>query len=198
MDCCLYKRQSYQNAKTDSNRNFKNYHSGTSANKKINPFSYYKTNKIDNRRFYKAFIEKRILFIDHTKISIKFVGRDSIPTLIANKIRYYRYAEKNIVSQVDPPFFLYLISLFHIFIQYFQIKVFGGFMPFTAIFEKVPEGYIGYVEELPGANTQGVTLEETRENLKEAIQLVLEANRILAEDAIAGKEVIKETIEVMT
>jgi predicted RNase H-like HicB family nuclease len=49
-------------------------------------------------------------------------------------------------------------------------------MPFTPIFEKVPEGYIGYVEELPGANTQGATLEETRENLKEAIQLVLEAN----------------------
>jgi predicted RNase H-like HicB family nuclease len=71
-------------------------------------------------------------------------------------------------------------------------------MPFTAIFEKVPEGYIGYVEELPGANTQGATLEETRENLKEAIQLVLEANRILAEEAISGKEVIKETIEVIT
>ena len=71
-------------------------------------------------------------------------------------------------------------------------------MPFTAIIKKVPEGYIGYVEELPGANTQGATLEETRENLKEAIQLVLEANRILAEEALTGKEVIKETIEVIT
>jgi len=46
----------------------------------------------------------------------------------------------------------------------------------TAIFEKVPEGYIGYVQELPGANTQGKTIEETRENLKEAIDLILEAN----------------------
>jgi len=36
----------------------------------------------------------------------------------------------------------------------------------TAVFQKVPEGYIGYVEELPGANTQGETLEETRENLR--------------------------------
>jgi predicted RNase H-like HicB family nuclease len=45
----------------------------------------------------------------------------------------------------------------------------------------VPEGYVAFVEELPGANTQGDTLEEARENLKEAVQLVLEANRELAE-----------------
>lgn len=49
----------------------------------------------------------------------------------------------------------------------------------TAVFEKSPYGYIGYIEELPGANTQGKTYEETRENLKEAIQLVLESNRHL-------------------
>ncbi len=55
-------------------------------------------------------------------------------------------------------------------------------MQLTAIFQKVPEGYIGFVEELPDANTQGETLEETRENLLEAIALVLEANRILAEE----------------
>ncbi len=48
---------------------------------------------------------------------------------------------------------------------------------FTAIFEQAGEWWIGYVEELPGANTQGRTLEETRENLKEAVQLVIEANR---------------------
>ena len=42
-------------------------------------------------------------------------------------------------------------------------------MQFTAVFQQVPEGYIGFVEELPGANTQGVTLEEARENLKEAV-----------------------------
>ena len=41
----------------------------------------------------------------------------------------------------------------------------------TAVFQKVPEGYIGFVEELPGANTQGATLEEARENLREAVQL---------------------------
>ncbi len=51
----------------------------------------------------------------------------------------------------------------------------------TAVFEKVPEGYIGFVEELPGANTQGDTLEEARRNLEEAVLMVLEANRALSE-----------------
>jgi predicted RNase H-like HicB family nuclease len=51
----------------------------------------------------------------------------------------------------------------------------------TKVFQKVPEGYIGFVEELPGANTQGNTLEEARSNLEEAIELVLEANRLLAD-----------------
>lgn len=63
----------------------------------------------------------------------------------------------------------------------------------TAIFEKVPEGYIGYVEELPGANTQAKTLKETRENLKEAVELVIETNRQLIEEETKGKEVIKES-----
>jgi predicted RNase H-like HicB family nuclease len=53
----------------------------------------------------------------------------------------------------------------------------GIAMNFTAIFEKVQEGYIGFVEELPGANTQGATLDEARANLSEAVELVLEANR---------------------
>lgn len=53
--------------------------------------------------------------------------------------------------------------------------------PLTAVFEKSPHGYSGYVEELPGANTQGETLEATKVNLIEAIQLVLQANRELAE-----------------
>ncbi len=53
----------------------------------------------------------------------------------------------------------------------------------TAVFEKSPHGYIGYVEELPGANTQGTTLEETKSNLIEAIHLLIEANRQLAEES---------------
>jgi predicted RNase H-like HicB family nuclease len=64
----------------------------------------------------------------------------------------------------------------------------------TAVYQKVPEGYIAFVEELPGANTQGATLEEARANLQEAIQLVLEANRILAEEQLRGQDVIRETV----
>jgi predicted RNase H-like HicB family nuclease len=64
----------------------------------------------------------------------------------------------------------------------------------TAVFQRVPEGYIGFVEELPGANTQGATLEEARANLREAIELVLEANRTLAEEALQGQEVIREPL----
>ena len=45
----------------------------------------------------------------------------------------------------------------------------------TAVFEKSPYGYIGYIEELPGANTQGKTLEEAKANLVEAVQLVFES-----------------------
>jgi len=67
---------------------------------------------------------------------------------------------------------------------------------FTAVFEQVGEWWIGYVEELPGANTQGRTLEETRDNLKEAVQLLIEANRELAQREIAGKPVIREELLV--
>ena len=69
-------------------------------------------------------------------------------------------------------------------------------MSFTAVFQKVSQGYIGFVEELPGANTQGSTLKEARKNLKEAIRLILEANRLLSEQEIAGKDVLREKIEI--
>ena len=65
----------------------------------------------------------------------------------------------------------------------------------TAIFEESPHGYIGYVEELPGANAQGETLEETKKNLIEAIALVLQTNRQLAEEELAARpNVIRETL----
>jgi len=61
---------------------------------------------------------------------------------------------------------------------------------------KVPEGYIGFVEELPGASTQGASLEEARENLKEAVALVLEANREIAEETSQGQDVIREPFSI--
>jgi predicted RNase H-like HicB family nuclease len=67
-------------------------------------------------------------------------------------------------------------------------------MEFTAVFQKVPEGYIAFVEELPGANTQAATLDEARKNLEEAVALVLEANRTLAEESLKGLNVIREPL----
>jgi predicted RNase H-like HicB family nuclease len=67
---------------------------------------------------------------------------------------------------------------------------------FTAVFRKVPEGFIAFVEELPGANTQGATLDEARANLEEAVSLVLEANRELIEEDLRGAEVIREPFTV--
>jgi len=66
----------------------------------------------------------------------------------------------------------------------------------TAVFEQDGDWWIGYVEELPGANTQGRTLEEARENLFEAVQLVLEANREAARREFEGKQVIRETLSL--
>jgi predicted RNase H-like HicB family nuclease len=79
-----------------------------------------------------------------------------------------------------------------------ELKEEGGFltitptMSLTAIYEPAEEGgYIGYVAELPGANTQGETLEETRENLADAVKLVLEANREEAERRSANSDKVK-------
>lgn len=66
-------------------------------------------------------------------------------------------------------------------------------MKLTAVYMKVQEGYVAFIEELPGANTQGETLDEARENLNEAVTLVLEANRALAEQSLGGAAVIRET-----
>ncbi len=51
---------------------------------------------------------------------------------------------------------------------------------FTAVFEKSDRWYVAYIEEIPGVNTQGRTLKEARQNLREALRLILQANRRLA------------------
>ncbi len=66
----------------------------------------------------------------------------------------------------------------------------------TAVYRKVPEGYIGFVEELSGANTQGATLEEARANLREAVELTFEANRALAQEELGGADVIREPLRL--
>jgi len=69
---------------------------------------------------------------------------------------------------------------------------------FTAIFEQEDDWWIGYVEELPGANTQGRSLDEARENLKEAVRLVIQSYREIVRRETEGKEVIREELTVST
>jgi predicted RNase H-like HicB family nuclease len=66
----------------------------------------------------------------------------------------------------------------------------------TAVFQKVPEGYIAFVEEIPGANTQGATLDEARENLLDAVRLLLECHRDEAEKQLGNAEVIREPLQL--
>jgi predicted RNase H-like HicB family nuclease len=67
---------------------------------------------------------------------------------------------------------------------------------FTAIFEQDGSWWIGYVEELPGAYSQGITLEEARQGLRESIELILSANREQTRHDIGDRAVIRETITV--
>ena len=69
-------------------------------------------------------------------------------------------------------------------------------MSFTAVYKKDGDWWVGFVVEIPGANTQGATLEEARENLKEAVQMVLEANRELARQELEDPTAIREDIQV--
>ena len=70
-------------------------------------------------------------------------------------------------------------------------------MELTAVFKRVPTGYVAFVEELPGANTQGNTLDEARANLREAVRLVIEANRNLAEEELADSDVVRESLSIL-
>ena len=69
-------------------------------------------------------------------------------------------------------------------------------MQLTAVFLPVSEGHIGFVEKLPGTNTQGATFEKACENLKEVIPVVLKANREISNKSIAGKEVSREPFDL--
>jgi predicted RNase H-like HicB family nuclease len=72
----------------------------------------------------------------------------------------------------------------------------GKMEKFTGIFEQEGDWWIAYVEEIPGVNSQGRTMEEARENLKEAVKLIIESNRELAKRETAGRPVIREELMV--
>ena len=67
---------------------------------------------------------------------------------------------------------------------------------YTGVFEQVGDWWIGHVEELPGCNVQERSLEEARESLKEAVQLIVQANRELARRESEGHEVVREALAV--
>jgi len=69
---------------------------------------------------------------------------------------------------------------------------------FTAIYKKNKEWYLGWIEEIPGVNTQGKTLKETKENLKEALLLILETNKFLNKKETSKGKVIKESLSICT
>jgi predicted RNase H-like HicB family nuclease len=67
---------------------------------------------------------------------------------------------------------------------------------FTAIYKKSGDWYLACVEEVPGVNTQGKTLKEARENLKEALILILETNRLLTRQFSSKSKAIRESIAI--
>jgi len=69
---------------------------------------------------------------------------------------------------------------------------------FNAVYLKVPEGYVGFIEELPGVSTQGASLEEARSNLRDAVETVLEANHALTLIETDGEEVMRERLSIST
>ena len=66
----------------------------------------------------------------------------------------------------------------------------------TAVFLKGEHGYTGFVEELPGVNSQGQTIEEARSNLQRQAVVVFDAERAQAEELLEGKEVVREEFRV--
>ncbi len=77
-----------------------------------------------------------------------------------------------------------------------RVEEVEGLGTFTAVYQRDGNWWVGYVEELTGANAQGETLEEVRESLREAVSLILEANRELTRTEFEGQEVVREPLSV--
>ncbi len=70
-------------------------------------------------------------------------------------------------------------------------------LAFTAVFLKAHDGYVGFIEELPGVNAHGRTLEETRESLREMTVVIFDEERRGAEELLEGKEALREDFTVL-
>ena len=71
-----------------------------------------------------------------------------------------------------------------------------GKLAFTAVYLKATHGYIGFIEELPGVNSHGRTIEEARATLQKLAAVVFDVERRGAEEMIAGKDVVRESFFV--
>jgi predicted RNase H-like HicB family nuclease len=71
-----------------------------------------------------------------------------------------------------------------------------GRLAFTAVYLKASHGYIGFIEELPGVNSHGRTIEEARATLHKLAAVVFDEERRGAEEMIAGKDVVRESFFV--
>ena len=70
-------------------------------------------------------------------------------------------------------------------------------LAFTAVFLRDRHGYTGFVEELPGVNSRGQTIEEARENLQRLAAVVFNEERLQAEELLEGKEVVRERFRLL-
>ena len=67
---------------------------------------------------------------------------------------------------------------------------------FTAVFLKARHGYVGFIEELPGVNSHGQTIEEARANLRNLASVIFDLERAQAKELLEGKEVVREDFTV--
>jgi predicted RNase H-like HicB family nuclease len=71
-----------------------------------------------------------------------------------------------------------------------------GQIAFTAVYLKADNGYVGFIEELPGVNSHGRTLDEARQTLQKLAAIVFDEERRESEELIAGKDVVRENFTV--
>ena len=72
----------------------------------------------------------------------------------------------------------------------------SSMLKFTAVYKKSGKWYAGWIEEIPGVNTQGKTLSETKQNLKEALLLILETNRLLSRKSEGRSFITRESLNI--
>ena len=69
-------------------------------------------------------------------------------------------------------------------------------LSFTAVYLRAKHGYIGFVEELPGINSHGQTIDEARANLQRLAAVIFDLERAQAKELLAGKEVVREDFSI--